>query len=154
MNSTSDTSQNLQNQGHQTINAENYRQFGVRHFGYFNYLGLWTLYRKEVQRFIKVWMQTFVAPVVTTLLFLAIFSVPSEPIVDGKDSMLLPLYALVAISVSALILISVTLCVVMTVVVKVTRRKKEEQHTYRMTPEREAQIGLHVVERTNCPLTH
>ena len=75
MNSTSDTSQNLQNQGHQAVKPENYRQFGARHFGYFNYLGLWTLYRKEVQRFIKVWMQTFVAPVVTTLLFLAIFSV-------------------------------------------------------------------------------
>ena len=80
-------------------------------------------------------------PVVTLVPSIVPSVVPSEPIVDGKDSMLLPLYALVAISVSALILISVTLCVVMTVVVKVTRRKKEEQHTYRMTPEREAQIG-------------
>ncbi|HAL84590.1 MAG TPA: multidrug ABC transporter permease, partial [Rhodobiaceae bacterium] len=31
-------------------------------------------YTKEVQRFIKVWMQTLMAPIITTLLFLAIFS--------------------------------------------------------------------------------
>ena len=39
-----------------------------------NWLGLWTLYRKEVQRFFKVITQTVLAPIVTTLLFLAIFS--------------------------------------------------------------------------------
>lgn len=47
---------------------------GVRRFGRFNYLGVWTLYQKEVYRFWKVAMQTVAAPVVTTLLFLAIFS--------------------------------------------------------------------------------
>ena len=51
-----------------------YPELGVRHFGRFNRLGLWTLYRKEVQRFMKVWMQTLMAPIITTLLFLAIFS--------------------------------------------------------------------------------
>ncbi len=51
-----------------------YPELGVRHFGRFNRLGLWTLYRKEVQRFLKVWMQTLMAPIITTLLFLAIFS--------------------------------------------------------------------------------
>ena len=39
-----------------------------------NWLGLWTLYRKEVQRFLKVITQTVLAPIVTTLLFLAVFS--------------------------------------------------------------------------------
>lgn len=39
-----------------------------------NWLGLWTLYTKEVRRFVKVWTQTLGAPVVTTLVFLAIFS--------------------------------------------------------------------------------
>ncbi len=39
-----------------------------------NWLGLWTLYVKEVRRFSKVATQTVIAPVVTTLLFLAIFS--------------------------------------------------------------------------------
>jgi ABC-2 type transport system permease protein len=45
----------------------------VRSFGAVNWVGLWTLYVKEVQRFFKVFMQTVVAPVVTTLLFLTIF---------------------------------------------------------------------------------
>jgi ABC-2 type transport system permease protein len=40
-----------------------------------NRLGLWTLYMKEVRRFIKVQTQTIWAPAVTTLLFLVIFTV-------------------------------------------------------------------------------
>jgi ABC-2 type transport system permease protein len=39
-----------------------------------NWLGLWTLYWREVRRFGKVYNQTVFAPVVTTLLFLAIFA--------------------------------------------------------------------------------
>ena len=39
-----------------------------------NWLGVWTLYSREVRRFLKVYTQTLMAPVVTTLLFLAIFS--------------------------------------------------------------------------------
>ncbi len=42
--------------------------------GAVNWIGLWTLYRKEVQRFCKVATQTLAAPIVTTLLFYAIFS--------------------------------------------------------------------------------
>jgi ABC-2 type transport system permease protein len=45
----------------------------VRQIGAVNWLGLWTLYEREVRRFLKVGMQTIAAPVVTTLLFLAIF---------------------------------------------------------------------------------
>ncbi|HEX9806886.1 MAG TPA: ABC transporter permease [Alteraurantiacibacter sp.] len=41
----------------------------------FNRLGLWTLYMKEVRRFLKVQTQTVWAPAVTTLLFLVIFTV-------------------------------------------------------------------------------
>ncbi len=40
-----------------------------------NWLGLWTLYMKEVRRFFKVQTQTIWAPAITTLLFLVIFSV-------------------------------------------------------------------------------
>lgn len=47
---------------------------GTRRFGLVNWVGLWTLYLKEVRRFWKVVFQTVGAPVVTTLLFLAIFS--------------------------------------------------------------------------------
>lgn len=42
--------------------------------GSVNWLGLWTHYIKEVRRFWKVGFQTLVAPMVTTLLFLAIFT--------------------------------------------------------------------------------
>lgn len=45
-----------------------------RRLGVVNWLGLWELYLKEVRRFIKVWLQTIAAPVVTSLLFLAIFA--------------------------------------------------------------------------------
>lgn len=45
-----------------------------RRYGLINRIGLWTLYVKEVRRFLNVFTQTIAAPVVTTLLFLAIFS--------------------------------------------------------------------------------
>ena len=48
--------------------------FGARRFGAVNWLGLWTLYLKEVRRFIKVVFQTVVAPVISTLLFLIVFT--------------------------------------------------------------------------------
>ncbi len=47
---------------------------GVRRFGAVNWIGLWTLYKKEVMRFFKVAMQTIFAPMATSILFLAIFS--------------------------------------------------------------------------------
>lgn len=40
-----------------------------------NRIGLWSLYIKEIRRFLKVQMQTVWAPAVTTLLFLVIFTV-------------------------------------------------------------------------------
>ena len=45
-----------------------------RDLGAINWLGLWTLYLREVRRFLKVATQTVLAPLITTLLFLAIFS--------------------------------------------------------------------------------
>ncbi len=45
----------------------------VRQFGAVNWRGFWTLYVREVHRFLKVSMQTVFAPVVTTLIFLAVF---------------------------------------------------------------------------------
>ena len=43
--------------------------------GRVNWIGLWTLYMREVQRFTKVAMQTVIAPVITSLLFLMVFAV-------------------------------------------------------------------------------
>jgi len=53
---------------HPRVNA-----LGPRRYATINWVGLWTLYAKEVRRFIAVGTQTVLAPMVTTLLFLAIF---------------------------------------------------------------------------------
>jgi len=47
----------------------------VRRFGLVNWRGVWTLYQREVKRFLKVFTQTICAPIVTTLLFYTIFSI-------------------------------------------------------------------------------
>jgi ABC-2 type transport system permease protein len=49
-------------------------KIGVRRFGYINWIGFYTLYLKEVQRFFKVWVQTIVSPIVTLLLFFTVFT--------------------------------------------------------------------------------
>ena len=46
----------------------------ARRFGAVNWRGVWTLYAKEVRRFLNVYTQTIVAPVATTLMFLAVFA--------------------------------------------------------------------------------
>ena len=48
---------------------------GVPVFDGVNRIGLWSLYMKEVRRFLKVQTQTVWAPAITTLLFLVIFTV-------------------------------------------------------------------------------
>ncbi len=53
------------------------RQFSIplpRDVGAVNWRGMWELYMKEVRRFTKVATQTIAAPMVTTLLFLIIFT--------------------------------------------------------------------------------
>ncbi|WGF88912.1 ABC transporter permease [Marinivivus vitaminiproducens] len=42
--------------------------------GDYNLIGLWTLYQKEVRRFAKIPAQTVFAPIITTLIFLVVFS--------------------------------------------------------------------------------
>ena len=44
-------------------------------FGYINWIGFWTLYKKEVLRFLIVIIQTVISPLVTSLLFLVVLSV-------------------------------------------------------------------------------
>ncbi len=50
------------------------KQAGWNHPGDANWIGVWNLYLREVRRFTKVYSQTLVAPMITTLLFLAVFS--------------------------------------------------------------------------------
>ena len=54
-------------------------QLGERRFGRVNWLGLYTLTRREVLRFLTVWTQTLLAPLVTAALFLLIFNVAIGP---------------------------------------------------------------------------
>ena len=49
-------------------------KIGTRRFGYVNWIGLWTLYKKEVLRFLNVWIQTIFSPLVSALLFLLVLS--------------------------------------------------------------------------------
>jgi len=68
------------------MTSSEYFPTGTRRFGRVNWLGMWTLYKKEVHRFLKVGMQTVAAPVVSTLLFLMIFKLAlgvARPDVNG-----------------------------------------------------------------------
>ncbi len=53
----------------------NQPEMGVRRFGRMNWLGLYTLAKREVLRFAVVWTQTLLAPLVTAGLFLLIFDI-------------------------------------------------------------------------------
>jgi ABC-2 type transport system permease protein len=54
-------------------------KMGTRRFGRVNWLGLYTLALREVQRFMSVWTQTLCAPLVTAGLFMLIFSIAIGP---------------------------------------------------------------------------
>ena len=49
-------------------------QIGKRKFGLINWIGFWTLYKKEVLRFLAVWGQTLFSPMITSILFLFVLS--------------------------------------------------------------------------------
>lgn len=51
-----------------------YNDLDVRYIGRVNWIGLGTLVKREVGRFVKVYSQTIIAPVVTTLLFYTVFA--------------------------------------------------------------------------------
>lgn len=58
----------------------------ARRFGAVNWMGLYTLAQRETLRFLAVWTQTVLAPLVTAGLFLLIFTIaigPSRPDVMG-----------------------------------------------------------------------
>ena len=46
---------------------------GIRRFGAVNWIGLWTLYGREVRRFASIYAQTVMAPVLTSALFMLVF---------------------------------------------------------------------------------
>ena len=52
-----------------------YEEMGTVKFGLVNWIGFVTLYKKEVLRFLVVWAQTLLSPIITSLLFLLVLSV-------------------------------------------------------------------------------
>jgi len=57
------------------VELENKYQIGVRKFGLVNWIGFWSLYKKETLRFLIVWIQTIFSPIITSLLFLVVLSI-------------------------------------------------------------------------------
>ena len=55
---------------------ENEKEYKIyeKKIGYINWLGFYTLYKKEILRFLKVAIQTIISPLVTALLFLMVLS--------------------------------------------------------------------------------
>ena len=49
-------------------------QIGVRKFGLINWIGFKSLWLKECNRFLAVWQQTLLSPLVSSLLFLSVLS--------------------------------------------------------------------------------
>ena len=49
-------------------------KIGTRRFGLVNWIGAYALYKKEVLRFLNVWIQTIFSPLVSSLLFLMVLS--------------------------------------------------------------------------------
>ena len=56
------------------VEIQNKYKIGVRRFGRFNWIGAWTLYKKEVLRFLIVSGQTLLGPILTSILFLTVIS--------------------------------------------------------------------------------
>ena len=63
----------------------NSTEYGVRRFGHINWLGVWTLIRRENMRYLAIWQQTIFAPLITAGLFLLVFSIAIGP--DRPDVM-------------------------------------------------------------------
>ena len=54
-------------------------KISVRRFGLVNWIGVATLVKREIMRFMAVWNQTIAAPMVTSGLFLLIFNIAVGP---------------------------------------------------------------------------
>ena len=65
--------------------AYDLRAYRTRKLSPVNWLGFWTLYQREVRRFLKVYMQTVLSPMVTTLLYLAVFILARNGVSKGPQ---------------------------------------------------------------------
>jgi ABC-2 type transport system permease protein len=56
------------------VELEKKFEIGVRKFGFINWIGAYNLYIKEINRFLIVWAQTLLSPLISSLLFLSVLS--------------------------------------------------------------------------------
>ena len=56
------------------VEIENKYRIYEKKFGYINWIGFWTLYKKEVLRFLIVIIQTVISPILTSLIFFLVLS--------------------------------------------------------------------------------
>ena len=71
---------------HKKIELAAIPPYGTARIRGVNWLGVWTLYVKEVRRFANLYLQTVLAPVATTLLYFAIFALAvgsTRPAIHG-----------------------------------------------------------------------
>ena len=54
--------------------VKKYKLKNTVRFGPINWIGFWTLYKREVFRFLVVWIQSLLSPIVSSLLFLLVLS--------------------------------------------------------------------------------
>ena len=67
------------------VELEKKYKIGVKKFGFVNWIGVWTLYKKEVLRFFNVIGQTILGPITTAGLFLLVISLA---IGEGRSDVL------------------------------------------------------------------
>lgn len=58
----------------ESFNSQEYSDISLRRFGRVNWIGLYTLCRRETMRFLSVWQQTVFAPLMTAALFVVVFA--------------------------------------------------------------------------------
>ncbi|AGT10097.1 ABC transporter permease [Paracoccus aminophilus] len=58
----------------ESLHSHEYSDIGTRRFGRVNWIGLYTLGRRETMRFLAVWQQTVFAPLMTAALFVLVFA--------------------------------------------------------------------------------
>src|SRR6056300_1501320 len=56
------------------VELDNKYHIGVKKFGFVNWIGFKSLWLKECNRFMSVWQQTLLSPLVSSLLFLSVLS--------------------------------------------------------------------------------
>ena len=57
------------------VELRNKYQIGKRRFGKINWIGTWSLYKKETLRFLSVFGQTIIGPIGSAILFLLVISI-------------------------------------------------------------------------------